>query len=304
LALVEVAMIQFLFTKRGHRAKLKDVFAEMSALLAEPSPRTRKSSPAKRAKVDGKTVENIPYGAAKVVARYFPQVYLAGRGVRGLSPPQMKEFFGRGGKVPRLGRGGVVYSWDGGYMILAGSMRRQGGFKSVDKKGIPLPVGDLDFVVVGPAFPPEPDLDALEGGRWSWLADLVKVELVSGGDRMRTYRFTATLPRTGERAPMHGKMRRAAAKSGVPTPATEEVEMQVNLMRADPAEMGATLMYATGPGGWNAMMRTKARRMGMKLNRYGLWDVETGKHIAGRTEQSIYDAMDKTYKDPWERGKK
>ena len=103
---------------------------------------------------------------------------------------------------------------------------------------------------------------------------------------------------------MHSKMRRAAAKSGVPTPATEQVEMQVNLMRADPAEMGATLMYATGPGGWNAMMRTKAKRMGMKLNRYGLWDVETGKHIAGRTEQSIYDAMDKTYKDPWERGKK
>ena len=157
-------MIQFLFTKRGHRAKRKDVFAEMSALLAEPPPRTRKSSPAKRGKVDGKTVKNIPYGAAKVVARYFAQVYLAGRGIRGLSPPQLPEFFGRG---PARGGGGlreVVYSWDGGHMILAGSMRRLGGSKTVDKKGIPLPVGDLDFVVVGPAFPPEPDLDALEGG--------------------------------------------------------------------------------------------------------------------------------------------
>ena len=254
-------MFQFFFTKRGHRAKRKDIFAEMSALLAqEPAPsRVRKSSPAKRAKVQGRVVGTMPLDAAEMLARFFARFYLTGS--EPMSRPKKARAIGSAEEV--------AYENPEGFMVLAGSVRRQPPGADPDT-----PIGDIDFVVVADQFP-EPDFEEI-----AEASDRgVGMELVSGGDRMRTYRFRAR----------HG---------GNPW------DVQINLMRASPAEFGATLMYATGPGGWNAMMRTKAKRMGMKLNRYGLWDARTGDHIAGRSEQSIYDAMSKTYKDPWERGKK
>ena len=248
-----------------------DEGALRDALLAAPARAARaqrraarESARAKRPIVGGTVVEKIPYKVAAALAERFPQSFLGEAH----------------GALTNMG-GGVNWlrSWSRrpagkAELFLAGSLRRQ--FPStirlasslsatVTTPGAGGPVGDLDFVLVAPSFPEWP--------KESPPRDLVQV---SGGDRMRTYRF---------RAREQGK----------------NWDVQVNVMRADPKELGATLMYATGPGGWNAMMRLEAMRVGLKLNRYGLFEAG-GKKVAGETELSIFEALAQEYKLPHERG--
>ena len=64
---------------------------------------------------------------------------------------------------------------------------------------------------------------------------------------------------------------------------------------------GAALLYFTGPAGYNIGMRRRAKKMGMKLNEYGIWDRETNEYLGGATEQEIYEVLGKSYKSPTER---
>jgi len=78
----------------------------------------------------------------------------------------------------------------------------------------------------------------------------------------------------------------------------------VDIWRTTEDEWGAALMFATGPNNYNIAYRAKAKRMGLKLNRHGLFDRETGRRIAGKTEASIFKALRPAgYKPPEERGK-
>ena len=67
--------------------------------------------------------------------------------------------------------------------------------------------------------------------------------------------------------------------------------------------LGAALMYFTGPAGYNIGMRMRAKKMGLKLNEYGVFDRSTGVYIAGATEADVYQALGKSYKSPDLRGK-
>ena len=55
-------------------------------------------------------------------------------------------------------------------------------------------------------------------------------------------------------------------------------------------------MTYTGPAGYNIGLRTVAKKKGLLLNQYGLF--KNKKHIAGKTERSIYTALGKKYKIP------
>jgi DNA polymerase (family 10) len=61
------------------------------------------------------------------------------------------------------------------------------------------------------------------------------------------------------------------------------------------------VLYATGSGGFGAMLRVKAKRRGFKLNRYGLFDRDSGKLVAAATERAIFTALDKRFYHPTER---
>ena len=68
--------------------------------------------------------------------------------------------------------------------------------------------------------------------------------------------------------------------------------LQVDL-RALPAESyGAAMQYFTGSKEHNVTLRARAQRMGLTLNEYGLYRVETNELVAGRTEEEIYRALD------------
>mgnify|MGYP005835985369 CR=1 FL=1 len=67
--------------------------------------------------------------------------------------------------------------------------------------------------------------------------------------------------------------------------------LQVDV-RAVPAEsFGAALQYFTGSKEHNVALRQRAQRLGLTLNEYGLFRIETEERVAGATEQEIYHAL-------------
>ena len=63
---------------------------------------------------------------------------------------------------------------------------------------------------------------------------------------------------------------------------------QVDIRVVSEHEWGAALLYFTGSKEHNVYLRTLARERGMKINEYGVYDLKTGKHLAGHTEKEIY----------------
>ena len=76
---------------------------------------------------------------------------------------------------------------------------------------------------------------------------------------------------------------------------------QVNILRSTETNMGAAMLYFTGNSTFNLIMRRKAKKMGMKLNEYGLWVGDL--RIAGETELGIFEQLNMKYLDPTERSK-
>jgi hypothetical protein len=118
------------------------------------------------------------------------------------------------------------------------------------------------------------DLDVLlidlPDDRWDKLADVEGLTLTSSGDRKASGTFD---------------------------------DIRVDLRRVACDEVGAALEYFTGPKAHNIGMRAKAKRQGMKLNEYGLFDAKTGDKVAGRTERGIYQALGHKMKRPGDRRK-
>ncbi|MCX8193974.1 MAG: helix-hairpin-helix domain-containing protein [Candidatus Pacearchaeota archaeon] len=67
---------------------------------------------------------------------------------------------------------------------------------------------------------------------------------------------------------------------------------------------GAALMYFTGSKEHNIKIREIAMKKGFKLSEYGLFDRTTGKLVASRTEEEIYNKLGLNYIDPTKRENK
>ena len=72
----------------------------------------------------------------------------------------------------------------------------------------------------------------------------------------------------------------------------------INIFVTNDFSYGATLYQATGPYRYNLVMRARAKKLGMKLNEYGLWNRTTNEYIAGASEEDIFIAMDMKYRSP------
>ncbi|MGW5478852.1 DNA polymerase/3'-5' exonuclease PolX [Streptomyces sp. NPDC004008] len=64
--------------------------------------------------------------------------------------------------------------------------------------------------------------------------------------------------------------------------------VQVDLRVLPPDSWGAGLQYFTGSKAHNIRTRTLAVRQGLKLSEYGLFDVDSGRSLASRTEEDVY----------------
>ena len=74
--------------------------------------------------------------------------------------------------------------------------------------------------------------------------------------------------------------------------------VKVDIKVSNPEGIGAALLYFTGPSGYNIGMRSAAKRKGLKLNEYGLFNRDTNEYLGGATEEEIYDLLGRTYKPP------
>jgi len=64
--------------------------------------------------------------------------------------------------------------------------------------------------------------------------------------------------------------------------------------------LGAAQLYFTGPKGYNIGMRIRAKKMGYKLNEYGLW--KGSEMMLSGSENIIYEHLEKSWKEPNKRG--
>jgi len=74
--------------------------------------------------------------------------------------------------------------------------------------------------------------------------------------------------------------------------------VNVELYYTDKEEWGAELLAYSGRKGSNIGLRMVAKRKGFKLTQHGLFNLRTGKKIAGKTEEEIYHALGRNYKKP------
>lgn len=73
---------------------------------------------------------------------------------------------------------------------------------------------------------------------------------------------------------------------------------QVDIRLVHQGELGAASLYFTGSKEHNIKLRLLAREKGWKLNEYGLFDADTDRKIAGRTEAEIYKHLGLAYIPP------
>ena len=67
--------------------------------------------------------------------------------------------------------------------------------------------------------------------------------------------------------------------------------LQVDLRFSTAEQLGAALQYFTGSKTHNVALRERAVKRGLKLNEYGLFEVEGGASRAGVREEDIYEAL-------------
>jgi DNA polymerase (family 10) len=72
--------------------------------------------------------------------------------------------------------------------------------------------------------------------------------------------------------------------------------LQVDLRLVEQSSFGAALQYFTGSQSHNIAIRRLGRQRGLKINEYGVFKFE--KRVAGKTEASVYQAVDLPYLPP------
>lgn len=74
--------------------------------------------------------------------------------------------------------------------------------------------------------------------------------------------------------------------------------LRVDLRLVKPDEYGAALQYFTGSKRHNIRLREIAKKRGLKVSEYGVFQTESGRRIAGRSESDVYEALDLPWIDP------
>lgn len=68
---------------------------------------------------------------------------------------------------------------------------------------------------------------------------------------------------------------------------TKHVQADIRIVHDD--EYGAALFYFTGSKEHNIQLRSMAKQRGWKVNEYGVFDDKSGKKLAGKTEEEMYE---------------
>jgi DNA polymerase (family 10) len=86
-------------------------------------------------------------------------------------------------------------------------------------------------------------------------------------------------------------VREVIAKGDTKTSIITKENLQVDLRVVEGTSFGAAIQYFTGSKQHNVHMRELAIKKNLKLNEYGVFDLDTNKKIAGESEEEIYDLL-------------
>jgi DNA polymerase (family 10) len=78
----------------------------------------------------------------------------------------------------------------------------------------------------------------------------------------------------------------------------KEYHRQCDLRTVEPESWGTALQYFTGSKHHNIKLREIAKEKGLKINEYGVFEVSSGKKIAGKTEEEVYRVLGMQYIPP------
>ncbi|MBI3472328.1 MAG: DNA polymerase/3'-5' exonuclease PolX [Candidatus Solibacter usitatus] len=136
----------------------------------------------------------------------------------------------------------------------------------------------------------------------AYLAEIPGVDKITAAGSLRRGRETVgdlDLLVTGPAATQaldrfiaHPKVSEVLARGGNKASATVGHEgLQVDIRTLPPESFGAALQYFTGSKQHNVALRTRAVKMGLTLNEYGLFRAADNTLVASETEEQVYSAL-------------
>ncbi len=87
------------------------------------------------------------------------------------------------------------------------------------------------------------------------------------------------------------KVKQVLAKGPTRSSVVLDMGIQADVRVVEPESFGAALQYFTGSKEHNVKLREKAVRKGLKINEYGVFNVNNDRRVAGRTEEEVYKAV-------------
>jgi DNA polymerase (family 10) len=75
-------------------------------------------------------------------------------------------------------------------------------------------------------------------------------------------------------------------------------DLHIDVRVVEPVSFGAALQYFTGSKAHNIKLRELALKRGLKINEYGVFEVESGNRIAGEKEEEVYQALNLPFSPP------
>ncbi len=94
------------------------------------------------------------------------------------------------------------------------------------------------------------------------------------------------------------KVQQVLAKGPTKSSVILDGGIQADVRVVEPDAYGAALQYFTGSKEHNVKVRERAIRRGLKVNEYGVFEVEGDRRVAGATEADVYKAVGLTWIPP------
>jgi len=100
----------------------------------------------------------------------------------------------------------------------------------------------------------------------------------------------------------HPDVKDVISKGETKSSVTLKSGLQVDMRVLEKKTFGAAWQYFTGSKEHNIALRDRAKRMGLKINEYGVFMEKTDKRIAGETEEDVYKSVGLPWIPPELRG--
>jgi DNA polymerase (family 10) len=96
----------------------------------------------------------------------------------------------------------------------------------------------------------------------------------------------------------HPRVERVLGHGGTKSSVWLQGGLQADLRLVPVESRGAAMQYFTGSKAHNIVVRDRALQRGLKLNEYGLFNLEDDRRIAGESEEGIYEALGLSWIEP------